>query len=211
MELYVGQAGLRGDIAAYSRRFNFAELSAEPFSLPRLSRLRGYRRKVPEGFAFSVRLPRAVACLEIGASTDEVLSQALAAAEALQAEWLVIGTSAEVTPCARTVGRLADLVGRLPRSTFRVAWEPRGLWEDDQEEALARELDLVLVRDLRRRLPPFGDIGYTRFLALGAGGRQNDASLHRVLSRLSDYQRAFVVIEGSGAERARDFLRQSEA
>jgi uncharacterized protein YecE (DUF72 family) len=206
MQLYVGQTTLRGEIAAYARRFNLLEFAAEPSTLPRRSRLRGWRAELGEDFVFSVRLPTIVGRLEEGAPGGEALGRALGVAEALQARWLVLCTPAEVTPCEQVRQRLRRLGAKLGEGRYRVAWEARGLWEDAQEEAMARELGWVVVRDLRRRPCPPGDVVYTRLLALGASARQNEASLARVEERIASKAAAFVVVEGGGGARVRDYL-----
>jgi uncharacterized protein YecE (DUF72 family) len=210
MQLYVGQTALRGEIAAYGRRFNLLELAAEPSALPRRSRLRGWRAELPEHFVFSLRLPALVGRLEQGAAADEARQQALGVAEALGARWLVLCTPPEVTPCERIRQRMRLLADQLPRDRVRIAWEARGLWEDRQEEAIARELGWVVVRDLRRRPSPPGEVVYTRLLALGPSIRQNEAALERVAERIAGAAEAFVLVEGSGGARVRDYLRQTE-
>jgi uncharacterized protein YecE (DUF72 family) len=211
MQLFVGQAGLVGDMVAYVERFDMLELSSDTSSLPRLTRLRAWRRQAPEEFVFSVRLPRVVSGLSTGNEAEAALSGAMKIAEALRARWLVLSTPPEVTPCQRTRQRLGGLVAKLASEPYRVAWEPRGLWEDPQEEELARELGLVLVRDLRRRpRPPQSQVIYTRLLALGASARQSDDALVRMWDRMAESTEAFVVVEGSGARRAHDFLHQLE-
>ena len=208
-EIHVGQAGLRRDLATYARRFDLLELGAEPGTLPRRSRLRGWKAEVPAGFVFSLRLPRSLSRWPDAGAPAE-LREALGNAEALGAAWLLLSTPPEVTPCQRTRRRLAALVAELPRERWQIAWEPRGLWEDRQEEELAAELGVVLVRDLRRRPAPPGKVVYTRLLALGASARQSEAALERVAERIAGYAGAFIVVEGSGALGVRDYLRPPE-
>jgi uncharacterized protein YecE (DUF72 family) len=210
MQLYVGQTALRGEITAYARRFSLLELAAEPGALPRRSRLRGWRAETGEHFVFSVRLPSIVGRLEQGSARSEALERALGVAEALEARWLVLCTPAEVTPCEQVRQRLRRLGAELGGGRQRIAWEARGLWEDAQEEAMARELDWVVVRDLRRRPSPPGDVVYTRLLALGSSSRQNEAGLARVAERIASKAEAFVLVEGGGGARVRDYLARME-
>jgi len=210
MQLYVGQTALRGELAAYARRFNLLELAAEPSAWPRHSRLRAWRAELGKDLVFSVRLPSIVGRLEQGASSGEALERALGVAEALEARWLVLCTPAEVTPCERVRQRLRRLGAELGDGRRRIAWEARGLWEDAQEEAMARELGWVVVRDLRRRPSPPGDVVYTRLLALGSSTRQNEASLARVAERIAAKAEAFVLVEGGGGARVRDYLARME-
>jgi len=208
MQLHVGQAALRGDIARYARRFDLVELRAEPGKLPRAKQLREWVKTVPENFVFSVMLPRVVGTLEPQPELDSALEQALSSAEALSAGWLVLQTPASVRPNSRTRRRLAELVERLPRNTRRVAWDPRGIWEDEESERLAEELGVSLVRDLSRQPPASGNAAYCRLVALGEASRVRMGAVEQVFENLSEFDEALVVIEGEGAVRAAQVLRQ---
>ena len=157
MQLHVGQATLRGDIARYARRFDLLELRAEPGKLPKLKLLREWAKSVPEGFVFSVMLPRLVSALEPEAGFEPALESSLAAADALGAGWIVLQTPASVRPSSRSRRRLAELLPRLQREGRRIAWDPRGVWEDDETAQLGEELGVSVVRDLSRQPPAGGD------------------------------------------------------
>jgi uncharacterized protein YecE (DUF72 family) len=208
MQLHVGQAALRGDIARYARRFDLLELRAEPAKLPRAKVLRDWAKAVPENFVFSVMLPRIVGTLELTPAVSAALEQALSSAEALSAAWLVLQTPASVTPSSRTRRRLAEMLERLPRETRRVAWDPRGIWEDEEADHLAEELGVCLVRDLSRQPAPSGDVAYCRLVALGEASRVRMGAVEQVFESLSEFDEALVVIEGEGAVRAAQVLRQ---
>ena len=208
MQLHVGQAALRGDIARYAQRFDLLELRAEPGKLPRAKVLREWAKAVPENFVFSLMLPRIVGTLDPQPALDAALEQALSSADALAAGWLVLQTPASVTPNSRTRRRLAELLERLPRDTRRVAWDPRGIWEEDETEQLAEELAVCLVRDLSRQPPAPGNAAYCRLVALGEATRVRMGAVEQVFENLSEFDEALVVIEGEGAVRAAQTLRQ---
>lgn len=207
MKLHIGQAALHGDIARYARRFNLLELRAEPGRLPKPATLRRWVTEMPAGFQFSVMLPRAVGSLQAGETYEAALSQALDRARALEAAWLVLQTPASVMPGARTPRRLAELVERLAGS-WRIAWEPRGVWEDDEVEELAGTLGVHPVRDLTRSDPPAGNVLYTRLLALGEAAQLRSAAVEALADRLLGRDEAWVVVEGRGAGRAARMLRE---
>jgi uncharacterized protein YecE (DUF72 family) len=208
MKLHVGQAALRGDISRYARRFDLLELRAEPGKLPRPKQLRQWSERVPERFVFSVMLPRIVGTLDAQPGFDDALAQSLASAEALSARWIVLQTPHSVMPSSRTRRRLRELFERLPREQRRLGWEPRGVWEEEEAEELAQELEVCLVRDLTRLPPPPGDAAYTRVLALGENTRVRAGAVERLSENLADFAEAFVVIEGEGAPRAAILLRE---
>jgi uncharacterized protein YecE (DUF72 family) len=195
---------LRGEIATYARRFDLLELRAEPGRMPRASRLRSMAAQVPDDFVFSVRVPREVAELAADEPPDDALEQARAAAAALGARWFVVQTPSTATPSSRTRERLERLVERLGHE-LRIAWEPRGAWEDAQAEALARAVGVDLVRDLTRAPAPAARTLYTR---LGAFERLGAGALERAAEALVRADEAYVVIAGRGAERSAKLLRE---
>lgn len=207
MRLHVGQSALHGDIARYARRFDLLELRAEPGRLPKPATLRRWLTQVPEGFRFSVMLPRVVSSLASGDASEAALDYALDRARALEAAWLVLQTPASVMPGARSPRLLADLVERLA-GEWRIAWEPRGVWEEDEAEELAASLGVHLVRDLTRSEPPSGAVLYTRLLALGEAVELRAAAVESLAERLLGHSEAWVVVEGRGAARADRMLRE---
>jgi len=203
--LWVGTDVLRGSIERYAERFDLLELRAEPERTPRKALLRSYAAHAPRDFAFSVRLSRAAAELSSDEPPEGPILYALGAAAALAARFVVVQTPASATPGRRTRERLARLVQRLGRE-HRVAWEPRGAWQDAEAEAFARELSVHLVRDVTRSPAPEGDVLYAR---LGAfGGRLGAGALERAIDGISSSREAYVVISGAAASRAARQLRE---
>ncbi len=209
--VHVGQASLQGGIGRYARSFDLLEVSAEPGRRPGLKVLRSWREQVPEGFVFSVVLPARVSDLEGAAESAALFDQAVSVAEALHATWWLLRTPPSVLPSARSLRRLGDLAARL-RSTGRsIAWDPRGLWADDDLERAAEALGVHVVRDLSRDDPvPRGATEvYARLRALGEGMRVGAGASERVADRLTYADRAFVIVEGAGAGRVRKALREA--
>jgi uncharacterized protein YecE (DUF72 family) len=196
--VHVGQATLTGKLERYARIFDFLEVRAAP-ALPSPSRLRRLRSEVPEGFCFSLVVPPKLA--ELGASElDPALVEATrSAAGALGARWLALRTPASVAPSARSRARLARLVESVRGAAPGIAWEPRGVWTDEDAEAAASELGVVLVRDLAEYEPPPGPVVYTRLLALGRNARIGAGTIERVAERIESAEEAFVIAEGRGA------------
>ena len=211
MRLHIGQSRLRGDLSRYARGFDLLELRAEPGRIPRPAGLRRWAEQAPAGFVFSVVLPRRVAALEPSAEQERELESALRAADALGATWLVAQTPASVTPTERARRRLGELSERLPRDGRRIAWEPQGLWEDEESERLAERLGLHLVRDLSRSVAAPGDVAYTRVRTWGESARLGAVRAQRVAERLVGHSEAFVVLETPGAAQGARALREAVA
>jgi uncharacterized protein YecE (DUF72 family) len=206
MRLFVGQPTAGGDLRRYANRFDLLELRAEP-GMPKPATLRRFIAEVPAGFAFSVVLPENVSALDGSALDEAGLGRALEAAELLAAHWLVVRTPPSARPSARTRRRLEELVARLPRGERRIAWEPRGLWEDEDAEETAHGLDVHLVRDVSRTEAPDEEVIYARLRALGAGGRISSGAIERAIDELEEREAGYVMIEGAAAVRAAKMLR----
>ncbi|HEY4105728.1 MAG TPA: DUF72 domain-containing protein [Polyangiaceae bacterium] len=205
MQLFVGKSALEGDISRYAARFNFLELRADATNLPRGARVGEWRKRVPAAFAFSVVLPKVVGAMQ---SSEFDVARTLKLAETLSAKWLLLQTPSSVGPSMRAQERLKKLFGLLAHDERRIAWESRGVWEDEQLEEFAGEFGVHVVRDVSRSEAPETDCVYTRLLALGDGAQiRSNVALH-VAEALAEREEAIVVIEGQGAEQAAKVLRQ---
>lgn len=207
MKIHVGKSSLGSDLARYAQRFDLLEVRIDP-PAPRGQKLRAWRRAVPGEFAFSVVVPRTLAALDAELPAPAELEATLAAAESLGARFFLLQTSSNVRPSERTKQRLSELVRGLAAAGLPIAWEPRGIWSETEAERWANELGLDLVRDLSRVEPADGPRVYTRLLALGDGSHVRASAIERVAEHLEGRDEAFVVIEGEGAVRAAQLLRE---
>lgn len=208
--LFVGTPSLRGDIGRYAKRFNMLEVSAEPGRHPKRSGLVAFRNAVPPDFVFSVVPPAALSSLEASDKVEQLVRDAESVAEALGATWWVLRTPPSVTPSARSLRSLQALVDKLRSGERRIAWEPRGIWRDEEAADAAASLGITLVRDLLREDPvPDEPIVYTRIRALGEGAHVGSVAAERIAERLSDAESAYVVVEGTGAVGVRKVLREA--
>jgi uncharacterized protein YecE (DUF72 family) len=206
--VHVGQASLQGGIQRYAKAFDLLEVKCDPAppSTKHLKRLKG---EAPEGFVFSLVAGRALADLAQTEPDDKLLALTRDAAQALGARWLVVRTPATVQPSARSRARLERLVKGLDGAAEGIAWEPRGIWSEEEMLAVAEALGLTLVRDLAEHDAPPGDIVYTRLLALGRNTRIGSGAIERVSERLEDATLGFVIVEGQGGVAVAKALRGS--
>ena len=148
------------------------------------------RKQLPEGFAIALRAPRASVISSLGPlranpELETALGWLLGAADAAEAQAVVIPTPAELTPGARSRDLLREYVARLPPRQGRVyVWSPAGLWEPHDMHALAAELGLVCAFDpLEAKRPP-GAIAYATLRALGHRTSFTPAALGDAFARL---------------------------
>jgi uncharacterized protein YecE (DUF72 family) len=203
--VHVGQASLLGGLPRYARVFDFLEVRTDP-ALPSKKALYRMKQEAPEGFTFSLVLDKALSDLSVE-PTPERVAKLREAAEVLGARFILVRTPASVAPSTRTRARLTRLVEALRGAAKSIAWEPRGIWSEEEMLALANELDLVVVRDLAENDPLPSDVVYTRLLALGRNSRVGSGAIERVSERIEDADEAFVIIEGQGAVNAAKRLK----
>jgi uncharacterized protein YecE (DUF72 family) len=208
--VHVGRPTLEGGIARYARSFDLLEVAGEAGRHPRRPGLLEWRRDVPERFVFSVVLPASLSSFEARPDRAELVAHARMVADALEAAWWVVRTPPSVTPSARTARGMEGLVAELASAGRRIAWEPRGVWTDDEAKRAASLFGVHLVRDLAREERADAEpVVYTRLRALGEGARVGAAAAERVAERLLDAEDAYVVVEGAGAGRVRQVLREA--
>lgn len=202
----VGETRLPKNFKRYAKQFSLLELDCEPGSVPGKAKLQACAAVAPPGFTFSLVVPSRVASLEAGPEFDKALKSAQNVARVLRAKWWVVRTPAEVRPTRRVRESLAALAARLQEGGMRVAWEPRGVWDEKAAGETADAIGAVLVQDIAREAPRAGSVLYARLLALGKGGRVSLSLADVVAERLQRYEEAFVVVEGQGAREIQQSL-----
>jgi uncharacterized protein YecE (DUF72 family) len=209
--LHIGKRSLEGRLDKYAQRFDLVEVRPDVTAALRPATLQRWRASVSGSFVFSVVLPQLITELRPGRATDEALEFSLETARLLQASVIVIATPISITPTAANRKRLEALVTKLPHDVVRLAWEPSGIWELEDAQAVAASLGVILVADAAREQLPPGPIAYTRLRGLGDARRLSADRLDRVISNLRGRRDAFVVIETDQASRVVRELRDGIA
>jgi hypothetical protein len=200
MRLYVGLTTLIGSIERYSERFNVLELRADSERLPSPKALRRLHTTAPS-VATSLLLPPRMTSSLLDAA--ELPTKFVQSADALGVNWVVIQTGPELGPSRNTRARLAALVERLRAPNRNIAWEPRGMWEEDLARAEAETLKVSFVQDLSVSVGYADDLVYTRLRALGPGAQLRASALSHLAEQLVGTEEATIVIEGRPSGRAR--------
>jgi uncharacterized protein YecE (DUF72 family) len=209
--VFVGETRLPKNFKRYASQFPLLELDCEPGSVPGKARLEACAAAAPKGFVFSLVVPSRLASLEVDSDTDAAWKAAQNAANILKASWWVVRTPASVRPTRQARAALGALFARLADQGRRVAWEPRGLWDDAAAAGTAQELGVHLVQDIAREVPLPNEVLYTRLLALGKGARVGLGLADVVAERVLGFEQAFVVVEGRGAREIQQALGLAQA
>ena len=201
MKLYVGQTQFPRRLEHYAKRFNFAEVRAEPARLPKLSELNRARKALPAEFRFAVMLPRACAALELTPEVEKSLAFVEKVMATLGAEWLVLQTQANVFPSDRTRRRLKEWQERLAQPGRKLGWEPLGVWEWEEGERWAKELGFHFITDASRQPMVPAEVRYARIRSLGEAAKLRPYALEVLAENLDACEEGVVALEGEDASR----------
>lgn len=209
--LHIGAKELRGELAAYAKRFDLLEvrgLDAASLRLaPSAATLRRWRKAVPPQFEFSVVAGPGLARLKAGEAYDAELAAMLETAKVLEARVLLVATPAEVTPSKLWRDRLAKLLDQLPRDASHVVWEPSGLWELDDAAIQARKWGVTVAVDPARDAMPAGPVAYGRLRSLGGTRAYSTTALQKIATNIGERRDAYVIFETAGALKEAKQLR----
>lgn len=204
-QLFIGQSQLRGALPKYAARFNLLEFRAEQGRVPRPAILRRWTEEVNREFVFSVMLSRRVA--ELGSAGEADLKLGLEVANALSSKWLVLQTAPTLGPSQRSRERLKALFDRMREGERRIAWDPHGVWQEDEALSWTRDLGVHLVRDVTRGDPVEEEVLYVRVPGLGIASRLSSGALEKAAESLVSAREAYVVLGSESAARAAQTLR----
>ncbi len=204
-QLYIGQSSLHGALAKYSIRFNLLEVRAETGRLPRTTVLRRWREEVPKDFVFSIMLSREVG--RCGPNYEAELELGLQAADSLNAKWIVLQTDPTLGPSQRSRQRLQQLFTRIAADSRRIAWEPHGVWQEDEALVWTKALGVHLVRDIFRGDTVSQDTIYSRMPGIGTSSRMSAGALEKAAESLTRATEAYIVVGGDSAGKVSKHLR----
>ena len=209
--VHIGSSQLRGEVAAYAKRFDLLEVrgvdAANQKLAPSKATLRRWRRAVPPHFEFAVVAGPNLGKLRPGEALDAELEVMLATATTLESRLLVIPTPPDVTPSKLWRDRFAALLERLPRDVSTIVWEPSGLWELEDAAVQARAWGVVLSVDPARDIVPVGPVAFGRLRALGGTRAYSTAAIEKVARAIGERRDAYVVFETANALKEGKTLR----
>ena len=209
--LHIGAKELKGELAAYAKRFDMLEVRGMDAANLRLApsdaTLRRWRKAVGPQFEFSVVAGPGLAKLKASDALETELAVLLKTVNLLEARVIVIATPSDVTPSRLWRDRLEKLIGRLPADASTVVWEPSGLWEMEDAAAQAQKWGIALAVDPAREAMPEGPVAYGRLRAAGGTRAFSTAALTKVANAIGERRDAYVVFETTGALKEGKILR----
>lgn len=180
-------------LQAYSESFETGELNRTFYKLPMVRTAERWREEASEDFEFTVKAWQAIThptssptwrgkkdgltskqkenfgYLRPNREVKDAWGRTKEIAEALEAEVVLIQTSAGFECSEENEGNMRELLKDIDRGGLDIAWEPRGNWKGNPEkvEEICKDLDLIHVVDLMRNEPQSDHpISYTRLHGL---------------------------------------------
>jgi len=175
----IGCAGFHMKRTTYFEKFNAVEVPETFFDPPTTRTLNQWRRQAPEGFCFvltawqlithpsdyagyrKIRRPwEQEQASRFGAFQESEQVQwawrlLRETAEMLHARAIVFRTPASFTPTQRNRRNLVRFFSSVNRGKLRLVWDPEGVWEEQEVQALCNDLGLTAVLDpLQSRIAP---------------------------------------------------------
>ena len=229
-ELVVGCGGWQyfrvpgaDSLKIYSRAFRFVEVNSTFYSLPDLALVRSWRRRVPEGFEFSVKANRVITHVEKlspSRRTLEYLERCLEICGILRSKVLVLETPRSMR-LQLILENLEKLLNAVDLEAVRIALEPRCGWSSNPKTLKGfRDLGIIPVADYSREDPPYDDeeIAYSRLFGKGEHNvyQLTDEDLKEVRRRAENRRSKKVYLSFHGiamyldAARMEKFLKTGE-
>ncbi len=221
--LHVGCVGFHIPKARYFAKFSFVEI-ADTFLTPlRAATLKKLRKGAPPECIYAMRAlqtvthpsgsppharllpkPTPQAAIKMGHLQDSAevragWTETLKAAEALNAQLIIVETPPSFTPTTANREAVLRFFKGVERAGRTLVWEPRGLWERKAALKLATDAGVVLAEDPlgdpADELEPSGaEVVVLRVRGLG-NARISERQLEKVLLACAGAREAYVLFE----------------
>jgi uncharacterized protein YecE (DUF72 family) len=185
----IGCAGFPVSLEKYFERLTAVEVQETFIEAPAKRTLERWRRQAPDGFCFAIRAWQLITHPETfsgyrrirvfpewaesgrlgffspGEPVRRAWETVRETARILEARAIVFDTPAAFTPSPENRENLNRFFTDMPRGPEHLVWQPEGMWEEDEVEALCRQLGLIAAVDPLRGRVPRGRALYFRFPA----------------------------------------------
>src|SRR2546428_5826865 len=161
-------------LEAYSQAFDFVELNSSYYELPAISIASEWRKRVPDGFRFSVRCPRILVDhygLNLLPGTRLLIERVEEVCKQLEAEVMtvLIRTGSPIKE-SELAARVRDFLGTFSSGGTVVAVEFRGMRPSDEGFDIMKESGAIHSVDLSNSEPRHeGRVLYSRLFGKGEG------------------------------------------
>ena len=175
---------------------DYLELDLFRGAAPKRKALQRCRETAPAELQFGVWVSCPIAGLD-----STVSERVREAAEILAARWIVVGSASELRPTAAARTTLAAAFESLSPEPSKLAWQPQGLWSEEQAGQFAQDRGVQLVVDpLDTHASVHPPSAYWRLSPLALRGTVRPAVAQRLAEMLEPMTEAYVVLPLQRAE-----------
>jgi uncharacterized protein YecE (DUF72 family) len=199
-------------LKAYSEVFNFVEVNYTFYEYPTIRAVEGWRRLVPEDFAFSVRCHQELTH-KIGLKPiDEayqVVEQMVTYCKILGSPFLVLEIPASYVLDNNKINEAKDFLSSATLSGVRLVWEIRAPMTQKAIDLMA-DFSIIHCVDISTTKPnDWSDVGYSRLFGKGKHNiyQFTDEELQEIDRNASESKAKVVALSYHGARMNTDAIR----
>ncbi len=179
MEIRIGTGGWAyftagmDSLSAYSKAFDYVEINSTYYEVPSMELVKSWRKRVPEGFEFSVRCHRSITHQYLLKSVPEAITnfnRMIEICRLLRSAYLHILTPPQLEFTSRRIEVIRDFFETVDTAGVKLVWEPRSLGAKIDREVIKimEDHDIVHCVDLSRQSPlRESDVLYSRLFGKG--------------------------------------------
>ncbi len=180
MEIRIGTGGWAyftvpgmNSLSAYSKAFDYVEVNSTFYEIPSAELVKSWRKRVPEGFEFSVRCHRSITHQYLLRPVPEAIAsfnRMIEICRLLRSAYLHILTPPQLEFTDRRIEVIRDFFSTMDTAGVRLVWEPRSLEAKINREVIKimEDYNIVHCVDLSRQTPlRESDVLYSRLFGKG--------------------------------------------
>lgn len=160
-------------LSAYSKAFDYVEVNSTFYDIPSAELVNSWRKRVPDGFEFSVRCHRSITHQYLLRPVSEAIAnfdRMIEICRLLRSVYLHILTPPQLEFTQRQIEAIRDFFSTVDTAGVRLVWEPRSLGAKIDREIvkIMEDHDIVHCVDLSRQSPlRESDVLYSRLFGKG--------------------------------------------
>ncbi len=203
-------------LVAYSKAFNFVEVNSTFYEIPSLKLAASWRRKVPEGFYFSVRCHRSLTHkykFEPVEKAYKILNYMISICKTLKADILHMQTPPSLVFDENRIRIFSDFFSSASLGDVRIALEVRQAGVKELPTNLVKvmqDFNIVHCVDLSKEKPAYkSDILYSRLFGKGKANiyQFTDEELKEIDEKASEEEHKRVILCFHGVKMYKDAAR----
>ncbi len=217
MNIKIGTCGFRSRKEEYAEIFSCVEVQHTFYQPPQTKTLERWRTLMPDDFEFTLkawqlitheaksptyrRLRKKLTDVEKAEAgyfkPTEIVHEAwqttLACAKALRAKTILLQCPASFKPYAENIENLNEFFSEIERENFNLAWEPRGVWDDEVIKDICKQHNLWHAVDPLKRQTVTPEKCYYRLHGMtGFRYQYEDGELEELVSLLPENKLSYV-------------------